>query len=204
MLETGEGLASFKFIGGALCLDFANTGDLLRDYDALVAWLHLAGELDEGQAGRLRVVMHSDVDQARRAFQRAVSLRKAIHRIFSLRARGDAPAECDVERLSVLVGKSAKYRALRPSPDGFGWRWQGVEEQLDWPAWIIARSAAELLTSDRQNRVRECAAHDCRWLFVDVSRNRSRRWCDMADCGNRAKARRNYSRKRGRSALSAE
>jgi predicted RNA-binding Zn ribbon-like protein len=56
--------------------------------------------------------------------------------------------------------------------------------------WPVLRSAAELLTSDRMDRVRLCSAEDCDWLFLDSSRNRSRRWCDMAVCGNRSKVRR--------------
>jgi len=52
----------------------------------------------------------------------------------------------------------------------------------------------DLLTSDRLSAVRECAADDCAWLFLDESRNRSRRWCDMKVCGNRQKARLHYHR----------
>ena len=65
----------------------------------------------------------------------------------------------------------------------------------------VARSAAELLTSDRLDRLRQCESEKgCGWLFVDGSRNRSRRWCDMSDCGNRAKARRFHRRHRRGSA----
>ncbi|MBN1859137.1 CGNR zinc finger domain-containing protein [Candidatus Bipolaricaulota bacterium] len=85
---------------------------------------------------------------------------------------------------------------MRRSEERFQWGWSDAEDQLEWPVWILARSAADLLTSDERDRVRRCAGPDCGWLFVDISRNHSRRWCDMADCGNRAKARRSYARKR--------
>jgi predicted RNA-binding Zn ribbon-like protein len=62
--------------------------------------------------------------------------------------------------------------------------------------WPVVRSAADLLTSERVVRVRECAAEDCAWLFVDTSRGPRRKWCDMSTCGNRAKARRYYARHR--------
>jgi predicted RNA-binding Zn ribbon-like protein len=62
--------------------------------------------------------------------------------------------------------------------------------------WPVVRSAAELLTSDELGRVRECAADNCAWLFLDRSKNRSRRWCDMAVCGNRDKVRRFRQRSR--------
>jgi len=63
--------------------------------------------------------------------------------------------------------------------------------------WPVAHDAAELLASDQLPRLRECAADDCCWLFLDESKNRSRVWCDMRVCGNRAKARRHYARTRG-------
>jgi predicted RNA-binding Zn ribbon-like protein len=81
--------------------------------------------------------------------------------------------------------------------DGFVWDWHEVDGVLELPIWIVARSAADLLVSSELERVRECAGEKCDWLFLDASRNQSRRWCDMAACGNRAKAQRNYARRRG-------
>ena len=52
------------------------------------------------------------------------------------------------------------------------------------------------LTSEELDQVRECAGNTCGWLFVDMSRNHSRHWCDMRDCGNRAKVRRYYQRRK--------
>jgi predicted RNA-binding Zn ribbon-like protein len=86
---------------------------------------------------------------------------------------------------------------LAPLGDSFAWEWHEADGSLELPVWMIARSAAELLTSDSLGRVRECAGERCDWLFLDASRNRSRRWCDMAECGNRAKAQRSYARRRG-------
>ena len=70
---------------------------------------------------------------------------------------------------------------------------------LDRVTWWVARSAAELMTSPDLPFVRECASYDCGWLFMDTTKNRSRRWCDMSTCGNRAKGRRHYERKRAAS-----
>jgi len=74
-------------------------------------------------------------------------------------------------------------------------------EALDSILWPVAKSAAELLTSEEAKLVRQCegfAATECAWLFIDETRNRSRRWCSMTSCGNRAKARRHYQRARKR------
>ena len=78
----------------------------------------------------------------------------------------------------------------------FRWSW-AEEEALDCMLWPVVRSAAELLNSDLLSRVRVCPADDCAWLFLDQSRNRSRRWCDMSTCGNRSKARRFREAQRG-------
>jgi predicted RNA-binding Zn ribbon-like protein len=88
--------------------------------------------------------------------------------------------------------------AARPGVQGqrFVWVWAGMSDHLTSVLWPIARSAASLLTSPQLTRVRECAGHPCGWLFLDHSKNGSRRWCDMADCGNRAKARRYRARKK--------
>jgi len=76
------------------------------------------------------------------------------------------------------------------------WAWDETAPSLDRPIWLIVRSAANLLTSEETSSIRECASETCSWLFVDRSRTRRRRWCDMSTCGNRAKARRHYQRRK--------
>ena len=78
--------------------------------------------------------------------------------------------------------------------DGFDWAWDGASDALDRMLWPIVWSAVELLKSDELAHVRECANDQCSWLFLDLSRNHSRRWCDMQSCGNLVKARRHYAR----------
>jgi predicted RNA-binding Zn ribbon-like protein len=67
-------------------------------------------------------------------------------------------------------------------------------EPLERPLWPVLWDAAALLTSDRRAWVHTCHDPECAWMFLDLSRNRTRRWCSMAECGNRAKARRHYQR----------
>ena len=196
MAESRIAPQSIKLVGGALCLDFANTGYVLREYGDLVDWMLVAGALDEGQARGLRRVAAEDPKRAEAAFRRAERLRVRIRDMFTAVAHGKHPSERDLHGVSSLVTKSARFRRIHPLGGRYSWLWDDAERQLDWPAWIIARSSADLLTADHLNRVRLCAADDCGWLFVDSSRNHSRRWCDMSECGNRAKARRNYAKKR--------
>jgi predicted RNA-binding Zn ribbon-like protein len=126
-------------------------------------------------------------------------LRSALFGIFSAVAAGNKPAAADLDVLNAEVSASMSHTCLVRSSDGsaFGWGWSGDgPERVLWP---IVRSAADLLTSDTQCKlVRECGAGECRWLFLDTSKNRSRQWCSMQSCGNREKARRHYQRVRAK------
>jgi predicted RNA-binding Zn ribbon-like protein len=83
-----------------------------------------------------------------------------------------------------------------PTDEGFTWLWAQGGKALDCMLWPIARSAADLLTDGPLDSVRVCEGRGCGWMFLDTSRNRTRRWCDMKICGNRAKARRHQERAR--------
>ena len=84
---------------------------------------------------------------------------------------------------------------ITPAGGAFAWTWAVGAEELDRVVWPVVRSAAALLTSGSLERVRQCAGDGCDWLFVDLSKNQSRRWCSMDMCGSRAKSRRYYRRK---------
>ena len=195
-----------KLIGGAPCLDFANTvdwrtgeqpKDWLHDYGDLIAWCRHAGVLDRPRAECLLERAAAAPESAGAVFDQAIALREAIYHIFTASASGD-PVDDDLALLNAVLTDVAAHLRLASTQGSFVWDWDDVKDHLEWPSWSIARSAADLLTSERRRRVRECAGPGCGWLFLDTSRNHSRHWCDMADCGNRAKAKRNYARKRGR------
>ena len=203
--------SGFEMSGGALCLDFANTwGDRgrpeterLRGYADLLGFARQAGLLAGGAESRLAELAARKPRAAAAALDLGRGLREVLYRIFSAAAAARAPAAADLERLNAALPKALSHLRLERRDDaGFVWGWacpEAVEESagaaLEAPLCPILRSAAELLTSGELRQVRECAAGDCNWLFLDCSRNRSRRWCSMATCGNRAKARRHYRRK---------
>jgi len=118
--------------------------------------------------------------------------------------RGDADDRSRFERLDrrreigqagMFVGISELVRReVRPAGEGYTWVWKRTNAELDDVLAPVVESAAALLTSPDLSRVRECESETCGWLFIDRSRNRSRRWCDMTVCGNRAKVRRHYQR----------
>ena len=101
----------------------------------------------------------------------------------------------DLEQITDIAIQTLTNRRLAPTEDGYRWEWESYSKnRLDSILWPIAQSATELLTSSQLRTVRMCEAPTCAWLFLDQSRNRSRRWCDMKVCGNRQKARRHYQR----------
>ena len=190
-------------LGGELCLDFANTIDyrdtdlareLLVDYPALVLWSQHLDILTDGQARRLLQLAQQSPTEAALALEDAIVLREAICRIFTAIAKGRSPDTGDVRILNGAVSRTFAQLRVLPSAGGFAWDWAEDDQPLKRMLWPVVRSAAELLTSGELPLVKQCAG--CGWLFVDRSRNHSRRWCDMRFCGNRAKARRFYARQR--------
>jgi len=194
---------AFELTGGAPCLDFANTVDnrptatreLLRSYGDLVTWAEQSRILDAAAAAELRAEAERRPGAAESALAGARALREAIYAIFSARAGGrGAPAGALATLNAALAPSLARLRLDARDGDAFGWQWSLEDGALDGLLAPIVDSAAELLTSSDLARVRECEADNCGWLFIDRSRNRSRRWCDMSVCGNRAKVRRHYQR----------
>ncbi|TMG41946.1 MAG: hypothetical protein E6H94_00220 [Chloroflexi bacterium] len=108
--------------------------------------------------------------------------------------RGRSPTAEDVALLRKEALRAASRAELAVAGGHGQWIWR-VGEDLEYPVGALARSAVELLTTAEElSRLRECASETCQWLFLDRSKSRTRRWCDMRDCGNRAKARRFYER----------
>jgi predicted RNA-binding Zn ribbon-like protein len=134
--------------------------------------------------------------QASAVLDQAIALRETIYRIFSAVATGRSPEAADLAALNAAISQAMAHLRIIETPAGFVWGWDGGDDALDQMLWPVVRSAADLLTSKELERVGECAEHQrCGWLFLDVSRNHSRRWCSMELCGNRAKVRRHYQRK---------
>ena len=195
----------FRFVAGSPCLDFLNTlGDRatqtpnehLVEYADLVTWLETGGLLSREAGAGLRRESASDSFEADAVLRRAIALREALYRIFTTMVGGEAPPASDLLLLNEELAAALAHRRLVSSEAGFDLAWSSDGDELSEPLWPVALSAAELLTSGSVARVKSCASDDCAWVFMDESRNRSRQWCEMETCGNRAKARRHYARGR--------
>jgi predicted RNA-binding Zn ribbon-like protein len=197
MLEFNTHAGNVRLIGGRLCLNFVNTLDChtcaqpkeyLADYTALVVWGRHAGLLPDDAARRLLAEAVRRQPAAAAALVRAKQLRSALYRIFSRQAGITE----DIAILNHALAETSAQIEVARTRAGFAWAWGREAGRLDQLLGPLAWSAAELLTSADLALVRECEGERCSWLFVDASRNRTRRWCSMVDCGNRAKARRHY------------
>jgi predicted RNA-binding Zn ribbon-like protein len=197
----------FGFVGGALCLDFTNTvdgrlaiaqDDRLHSYSDLLGWSEQAKILNAREAQQLARVAAHQPEETQRVFEQAITLREAIYRMVIAVMNRRQPKAADLTLLNEVLSRALAQGHIATTKEGLAWNWRGDEEAFDQPLWQIARSAADLLTSERLNQVKKCEGETCGWLFIDASRNHSRRWCDMNDCGNRAKARRHYQRLRAK------
>ena len=185
---TDQAPEPFKYIGGHPALDFANTvdrwddgvpsGERLNSYADLVRWSVGAGTTGRAKSRHLAAAAARQPREAARVLARGLELRSLL------------------DELNGALAAILPHQSLVGSGDGFAWSWDDAAA-LDRPLWPVLRAASELLTSDRLQRVRVCGGERCRWLFLDETKNHSRRWCDMSVCGNRAKARRHYRRGHG-------
>jgi predicted RNA-binding Zn ribbon-like protein len=191
---------------GKLCLEFANTADwhaaeqpveLITSYGDLVAWAQRVGMISAETAESLQKRAAAQPALAAQIHAWAIELREAIYRIFVAHAEGKSPDSADLALLNEALPRAYATPELVATATGYSWYWRGDENGLDGILWPILRSTARLLTDGDLARVGQCADdRGCGYLFYDTSRNRSRRWCDMNACGNRAKSQRHYARHR--------
>ena len=189
-------------VGGRLSLDFVNTladrlaatqNEHLPDYATLLAWSVHAGALDAAGARRLTKAAAASPRAAAAVLDDAIALREALYRMLVNRAR--APHAADLTRLNHELARSSAEPHVAFHGRGYEVGWIESDE-LTAPLDAIVRDAVDLLTdADDCTRVRQCeSAQGCGWIFLDCTKGRTRRWCDMKVCGNRAKARRHYAR----------
>ncbi|MEO8680688.1 MAG: ABATE domain-containing protein [Vicinamibacterales bacterium] len=161
----------------------------LVSYTALVEWAQAQRLLSSAAADRLEGLARKHPHQAALVLGRARDLREALHGVLAaVEADRPPPAEA-LETLGRSLAAAYAHGRLVPHEGRLQWTYEGADE-LDRVVWEIAHATGRLVLSPRLARVRACAAGDCGWWFLDDTKNRSRRWCDMKICGNREKLRR--------------
>lgn len=204
MINHAYDFSTLDLLHERLCLDFANTTpyhfnlseDHLNTYADLVSWSLYMGLMGEEKARTLLAGAAEKPREAEAVLQKAVDLRETIFAVFSAIAHDETPHQDDLDSLNTALSEAMAHMQIAPADGGYAWTWTGDEDDMQQMLWPVAWSAGELLLSDERRLVRHCDGHDCDWLFLDTSRNHSRRWCDMKTCGNRAKVKRHYQRTR--------
>jgi predicted RNA-binding Zn ribbon-like protein len=196
-LPATQDVVPFAFLGERLWLDFVNTDDarrgtrldLLRDFDALVRWLESAAVLDGERGGGIR---RRALQQPAGATAALADARRVRASLRSLAERGMHVAEVRfnaVNEINRVLGRSAGTRRLEVRADGtFQRSFVPVGDAFAGLMIPVVESAADALVLGELSRVRRCADLRCPRVFFDGTKNGRRRWCDMATCGNRAKA----------------
>lgn len=191
-------MTNFELIAGQPALDLVNTLDwrfresgpeeLLNSYDDLLRFTEQSGLLSRRQMQALHD--NAGRNTATRVLVQAKHLREEAAQVFYAILDVQTPPADAIKKLDERLHVAQSNRTLRWISSRAELAWPSGASHPELPLWLLAQSTADLLTSEEVKVVRECANLECRWLFLDTSRNRSRRWCDMKICGNRIKARR--------------
>lgn len=192
-------IQSLDLVGGAGCLDFANTinsrtapeYDFLRDYADFVDWTVRAGITSANQCSHLKNMASQDASRANAAFVKALHYREIIYQLFRKVARKIEPDPVELRLFLHLYSDALVHGEFARGENHFNIEWQRAAD-LESPMWPILNSAAQILFSDELAHIKECP--NCGWLFADRSKNQSRKWCSMETCGARDKMRR-YQKK---------
>jgi predicted RNA-binding Zn ribbon-like protein len=202
----------FQYIGGDPAIDLVNTvdwtsrgpeHDRLTDFGGVIRWAVGAGILSAKAAGSYLSEAQARPREAESAYRNVVKARGVVQRLFRAMAQSEPPGDA-LDDFNRWLGRALE--SMRVTPGG-GKReagrslklgWVGQEESLDSIVWPVLWSAASLIVSDEASRIRICGGPDCGWMYVDRSRNKLRRWCQMETCGTREKSRRRYRRMRSK------
>jgi predicted RNA-binding Zn ribbon-like protein len=193
----------FDLCGGHPALDLVNSLDnrfredgpdeMLASYADLLRFLEESGLLSRQHVRALNETVAPEA--AAQALRSAHDLREATAAVLYSSVARKEPGQQDIAVLEKHFLDAARHRELQWGRAGFAWAWGRHESEPGLPVWILAESVSDILLSPDMARVRTCAADTCRWLFLDTSKNHTRRWCNMKVCGNRMKARRFQERR---------
>lgn len=190
-----------KLVAGARCVDFVNTvewrgdpdalGERLTGYNEFLIWAQVAGLIDAAAHATLAAEAARRPASTRKVMREAIALREALAAFLG---GGDRAA---LERLNATLAATRFSYRLEPAADGsLRPVASGDVDALRAPLAQLVHDTVEFLASGRLAHLGHCANHRCGWFFVDTSRNEARLWCEMASCGNNAKARAFYRRRR--------
>jgi predicted RNA-binding Zn ribbon-like protein len=195
----------FDLSGGHPALDLVNSLDNrfradgpnenLVHYGDLLRFLNETGLLD---SQKIRLLDKNASPTADQVLRRVRDLREATANVFYAAMEERTPSPAGIKALQGYVLEATRRRELHwdTQHSHMSWKWDSqAETDPNLPLWLLAQSVSDILLSPDAARVKTCAVDTCRWLFLDTSKNHTRRWCNMKVCGNRMKARRFQARR---------
>ena len=196
-----ENESKFYFVSGQLSLDFINTQigvddkpvDFLSEFSDLVSWLQQANALSSADA-KAALTSWGARPEAKRLLEQARELRTVLRAMAERLAAGKSAGQGALEEINRVLAQETGYSQLVRSADGYTFHFQPAQREAIHLLTPIAKSAAELLRDSDPLRIRQCGNPVCALFYYDTSKNRTRRWCSMAVCGNRMKAASFYQR----------
>lgn len=200
----GQLFTLYDSSGGNLSLNFLNTlagrsrphpAEQLRSYAEFLDWCQEAGLVEPGERRELATWARREPRLALFALEQVRAVREAIYGILSALMAGEAPSEEDKAHFSSFLREALQARTIQVEGPHPRWAWRSPTEQPVAPLYPVLYAAAELFASDDLARVRTCANLSCGRVFLDHSRNQSRKWCISTDCGNRERVRAYYRRR---------
>lgn len=183
--------------GGTLTLDVANTIDISAadpdyfspGYANVLTWYLHAELLGESETTSLLRLARRHPKDAAAIRKRIVRLRDATRAIVRALRGGASPDAADIMLLNEERLEAERHGQHIVSGDHLVWAFDEGRD-LERIIWPVAREAVRFLSEGNMTRVRECAADDCEWMFLDTSKNGSRRFCNAATCGGATRVRR--------------
>ncbi len=189
--------------GGCVVFDFTNTigsrneevwRDYLKSYSDFLDWASRQKLLSSKRFRELSELAQKESVRAGKVFRKIVSAREVLFALFSSLAHEKKPEKEIQSKFNQLLGESLAHLRFDIGPRSNVLSFEAGPVSLEEPLHAVLKSAFDVLTQEDSARIKECSA--CGWLFLDKTKNKKRRWCNMLDCGSKDKASRYYHRKK--------
>ncbi|MFI5023599.1 MAG: CGNR zinc finger domain-containing protein [Alphaproteobacteria bacterium] len=198
---------ALPLVGNELALDLANTSsgrgtakarEHLQRAEHVVLWARHAKALTPADGETLQAILAANPKLAARLLRRTLEVREVVYAIAAAIAAGHPADGAAIDQLRRIHAECVAHAKLVPHGATFVWAWDPADGPVEAVLGPITLSALTLLTQADLSRIKQCRGDHCGWLFFDTTKNKSRRWCEMVVCGNRAKQRRFHRRRVGR------
>jgi predicted RNA-binding Zn ribbon-like protein len=202
-IETGHVWGPLDFVGGVACLNFTNTAgghtkirevERIPTYGDAISWGLYAELISPAEAKALLALIKTDPKDAMHRVRELQLFRESLHRLVTAIAHKTEPQRADFTRVRGTIAKALSAAEMQPGESEFNWSADADALGLGTMISRVALSAHHMLSREKPSQLRQCQI--CTWLFIDRTKNQTRRFCRQDACGNKSRAERFYSKKR--------